>query len=109
MRLFCRNEDIFDQDTYVSLIKRKFNNIYHLTTRSIPLLEDGYDFEHYEISESMFEQFYLQVQNKTDHNYPQNSNSLRTVYNFYIQKFIDNAMSEPDFEFGVHFSGDYLL
>ena len=105
-RLFCRSEDVFDPDTYLEKMKRNFNGRYRLTTKSIPLLENEFDFNNYEINEPLFEQFYLQVQNYSDHYFPQNLNSEREVWNFYTQKFIDNLPEEPDFEFGVMFSGD---
>ena len=108
-RLFYRKEDIFDQDTYLENLKRKFTGQYGLTTKSIPLLEGAADFERYPISEPLFEQFYLQVQNYSDHYYPQNFNSFRKVYNFYTQQFIDNATGEPDFEFGLLFAGDFFV
>ena len=107
-RLFCRKENIFDSDTYLEKMKRNFNGRYRLTTKSIPLLEDEFDFQNYEINEPLFEQFYLQVQNYSDHYYPQNTNSEREVWNFYTQKFVDSLPEEPDFEFGVIFSGDSL-
>lgn len=108
MRMLCRNEDIFDPDTYLEKMKRNFNDRYRLTTKAIPLLESEFDFKNYAINEPLFKQFYLQVQNYSDNYYPQNLNSEREVWNFYTQKFIDNLPEEPDFEFGVIFSGDSL-
>ena len=83
--LFSRKENLYDLGDYLEKMKAKFNLKYNLTTRVIPLVDGEPDFE-YDVNEMLFEQFYLQIQNYSDHQNAQNNNLKRNVYNFYTQR-----------------------
>ena len=93
---YSKKNDLMDATSYLEKIQYEFQTNYNLTSLLMLLTEK--DFK-YEIEDRLFKQFYLQVQNKSDHFYPRNMNTERQIYNNYIQlsKVINDA-NEADIE-----------
>ena len=92
---FFETTAINDATNYLEIMKQKFNNKYGLASRDT-LLDDF----KLEINDLLFKQFYLQIQNLTDHNGLTSLNFEQSVYNMYTQK-IYIPLDNPDFTFSI--------
>lgn len=66
LSLFYEKSDINDPTKYLMKMEKKFEQNYRVATREI-LLEDDNDSFRLRIEDELFEQFFLQVQNISDH------------------------------------------
>ena len=79
--LFFETSAINDATNYLETMKQKFKNKYKLASRDTIL--DDFKLE---IDDLLFKQFYLQIQNLTDHNGLTSLNFEQSVYNMYTQR-----------------------
>ena len=80
--LFYEKSNINDPTKYLGKIQWKFENDYGVATREI-LLKGGTALR---IDDELFEQFYVQVQNVSDHR-PSSLNTKQTLFNVYTPAF----------------------
>lgn len=92
--LFVQEVDINDATSYLNGMQNNFKNKFNLQTRAIPF----HDFGDTEIDDELFEQYFSQVQNVSDHYYPHNLNINFEIYSSYIDK-ITVPPHYPTFEF----------
>ena len=93
--LFFETTAINDATNYLEIMKQKFKNKYGLASRNT-LLDD---FE-LEIDDLLFKQFYLQIQNLTDHNGLISLNFEQSIFNMYSQEK-SSPLYSPDFQFSL--------
>ena len=93
--LFFETTAINDATKYLEAMKQKFKNKYGLASRD-SLLDDF----KLKIDDLLFKQFYLQIQNLTDHNGLTSLNFKKNVYNMYTQIGII-PLIYPDFRFSL--------
>ena len=105
--LFYGTIAINDATNYLETMKQKFKNKYGLASRDT-LLDDF----KLEIDDLLFKQFYLQIQNLTDHNGLTSLNFKQNVYNMYskinllISRFADFEFSLSSFSRKVEISNE---
>ena len=88
LSLFYGENDVNDPDRY---LKRLIDFKRGLSTLNLPLEEDAFNNE---IDDDLFEQYYLQIQNVTDHQTPAKSNYKRIFATNYYN--VDSDTSKPD-------------
>lgn len=97
LSIFYKSNNLLQATSYLSSMKENFQRKYEHT--SLLTVEVGKD-NHFEIDDNLFHQFYLQEQNVTDHRYPNNPNSIRQVFNNYIQfSKIEKSEGEQEADF----------
>ena len=101
LSLFYGENDLNDADKYLNKLMNYFTNKFSLQTTNLPIETPNFSDE---IDDDLFEQYYLQVQNITDHQMPPNSNFRRsfTKSNLEHDSF-RNSIKLPDISFGLIF------
>lgn len=99
LRLLFKENNINDGNHYLTMITNDFKNKFNLSSQLVPLLRESFQTE---INDKLFHQFYFQIQDPIDRQYPSSKNSKRTMYNCYEQRFYSLA-EEPDLAFGIDF------
>ena len=89
--LFYGENDIYDVTGYIRKLKNGFYRNYNHMTRELHIKESFFDLE---IDDDLFEQYYLQVQNRTDHQIPKNVNFERSSYINYQRPIY--SLNNPD-------------
>lgn len=97
--LFYEKSDINDPTKYLVKMERKFERNYGLATREILLGDE--DFFGLPIEDDLFEQFYLQVQNISDH-LPSSLNTKQTLFKVYTPGVYTHPKF-PQFSFTITF------
>lgn len=99
-RLFFGKRNTADVNDYLNEMQAGFSggNLKRLTTNEIPLEQTNFDKE---IDNQLFKQFFLQVTNLTDHQYPTSLNSKRIFYNFYSKRVDADSAFYPFFQFSI--------
>ena len=95
LSLFFETTAINDASKYLETMKQKFKNKYELA--SVDTILDDFKLE---IDDLLFKQFYLQIQNLTDHNGLTSLNFKQNVYNMYSQTAY-TPLNNPDFKFSL--------
>ena len=85
--------DVNDPDKY---LKSLINFRRGLSTLNLPVEKEAF---HNEIDDDLFEQYYLQVQNITDHQIPTNTNYKRIFATNYFEYEDDFDITTPDISF----------
>lgn len=99
-RLFFGKRKTADVNDYLNEMKAKFSGgeLENLTTNEVLLEAENF---HKEIDNQMFKQFFLQVMNHTDHNYPTSSNAKLNFFNFYAKRIDVNYAEFTHFQFSI--------
>lgn len=101
--LFYKTIKVNDAADYLQEMKKNFEEEFNLTTRNIILLNEETDDFKREIDDELFEQFYLQVQNVSDHNSPVSLNYEQKISKIYVtQDFYPNH-DYPNFKIAFSF------
>ena len=97
-KLFFRSIDLNDPTIYLNQLTEAFKKEHHLLT--LEVLLENYKNENLEIDDQLFRQFYMQVQNRTDHLYPSAASSKQTLYNLYTT-YYENLENKLGFVFSL--------
>lgn len=84
MSLFADENRLNDVSRYIDKMKTNFKTKFNRHTLQLPLLRDDFDSQ---LDDDLFEQYYLQVQNVTDHCKPINLNYRRAYVINHISGF----------------------
>ena len=95
--LFYGTTAINDASKYLETMKQKFKNEHGLTSLDT-ILDDEFKLE---IDDLLFKQFYLQIQNLSDHNGLTSLNFKQNIYNIYSQM---KLLQLDDFDFSFSLS-----
>lgn len=95
-KLFFSSIDLRDPTTYLNGLTETFKADYGLVTREV-LLEN---YRNLEIDDELFRQYYMQVQNVTDHQYPAASSSKQTLHNLY-PTYYESSKNRVGFSFSL--------
>lgn len=104
--LFKEENYLHDVDRYINRLINNFKNQYNLTTLNLPLEQKNFG---YKINDQLFEKFYREKQNVTDHKLPGNLNFQRQFALNHIKKepksLSNNQdnLTKPDFTFSLIF------
>ena len=99
IKLFGKQVNENDISGYFNRMKEKFKDDFNLTTGDL-LLDN--DLMKIEIDNDLFEQFYLQIQNVSDHSSLTSFSYKITGYHLF-SKHYDGYTKEPDFSFSFSF------
>lgn len=95
--LFYEKTNLNDVTKTMESMKAKFKSSFNLTSRANLLdLND----RAYRIDESMYRQYYLQVQNKTDHEHPRSLNFRQRRFNI-LNQIYHRFKGDWDFSFSI--------
>lgn len=92
MLLFNEENNINDVTKYIVNLKTKFLKNYQYETKHLPIGDDTFDLE---IDDDLFEQFFSQIQNKTDNQFENNNFNYERHY---ITNLVDIFDYDPYFE-----------
>ena len=95
-KLFFRSINLRDATTYLNGLTEAFKSNYGLVTREVLL--ENYKNANLEIDDDLFRQYYMQMQNVTDHQYPSATSSKQTLYNLYAT-YHENSKDRVGFAF----------
>lgn len=99
LSLFCSETRLNDVDAYVRKLAADFTRKYpNHTTLSLPLESAQFKLK---INDTLFEKYFADVQNVTDHQAPVNSNYHRLYAINHLRK--SSKANGPDFEYGLIF------
>ena len=98
LSLFCSESRLNDVDSYIHRLAADFRRKHNRTTLSLPLERAEFDLK---INDTLFKQYFTDVQNVTDHQAPVNLNYDRLYAVNHLRKSL--KANGPDFEYGLIF------
>lgn len=112
VRLFMATNNLHQPTVYLTNLKNDFRARYNLSTTIVPLEERDFQLM---LNDQVFDNFYELVQRPFDERSPSRTDSQRTIYNMYEQRFVysggvagQSSDDEPDLSFGIDFAARFM-